>query len=804
MEEASVYVKFRVTKQSDGSMPQEPEYLFAWTTTPWTLPGNLALAVGEKIKYAEVESAGEYYIIAEEKVKDIFKDKKHEIIKKFAGKDLINLNYEPIFDLNNKQIAEDKNVFKIYGGEFVSTEEGTGVVHIAPNFGEDDFELGKKQSLPVVDLMDENGIYTKNAGAWFGHYFSKAGAKVLADLGDKLFSSFAYAHSYPFCYRCGTPLIYRAQKAWYLKISAIREKLLKNGEKVNWIPEHFKSGRFRYNLKSAPDWSLSRSRYWGSPIPVWKCSGLAEVKSQKSKVKSGYKNNQPCDNIKVVGSIKELEGLSGKKIIDLHKPAIDEVEFTCTQCGGTMKRVREVLDCWFESGAMPFAQFHYPFNRQDEWQRLFPADFIIEYTGQLRGWFYYLHVLANSLFNNVAFKNVIVTGVLAGTDGRKMSKSYGNYPDPKATLEKYTSDAIRMYFMSSPIMVGDDMSLSEIDIQNTLRKNIILLWNVFKFYELYAISPNPLLIKEGEVLTLTKREISARGGSASGGKEGVNILDQWILARLNQLIGEVTESMDKYDLPRAARPITDFINDISTWYLRRSRERYKSEDVADKNNALTVTKHVLIELAKIMAPFMPFMAETIWQKVTELDFKDKNRSVHLEAWPKTQITDKGGERVLTEMAKVRKVVELGLAKRDEAGIKVRQMLSELRIINYELGKDYEGLLKDELNVKKVTVKNGKGEIKAELDTTITEDLRLDGLKREIVRLVNNMRKNAGLTIKDKIILSWHSDSEMVKKVFKETAGELKKDTLSEKITENEAGGEAVKVNGEKVRLGIKI
>ena len=579
-------------------------YFLAWTTTPWTLPGNLALAVGEKVVYAAVESGGAVYIMAKEKTEEIFKEKEHKTLSELKGKDLLGLEYEPLFDLGNEIIKENKNAFKVYAGGFVNTEEGTGIVHIAPNFGEDDFELGKKEGLPMIDLMDENGIYTKNAGEWAGQYFSKAGKKVLDELGEKFFSSFDYTHSYPFCYRCGTPLIYKAQKAWYLKISEIREKMIATNENINWVPEHFKEGRFKYNLESAPDWCLSRSRYWGSPIPVWKCCSDDRRQTTDDRQDS-------CHNIKVVGSLKELEELSGVKVDDLHKPGIDAIEFKCDKCGGVMRRVSEVLDCWFESGAMPFGQFHYPFERKNEWKNLFPADFIIEYTGQLRGWFYYLHVLGNALFNDRAFKNVITTGVLAGTDGRKMSKSYGNYPDPKATLEKYGSDALRMYFMSSPIMLGDDMSLSETDLQTSLRKNVMVLWNVYKFYGLFAEGTRP---EEKE-------------------PESENILDKWILLRLNQLIKEATDSLESYNLPAGARPITDFIDDLSTWYLRRSRDRFKSDDEADKNAALKTTGHVLLQLTKIMAPYMPFSAENIWQRLTGNDFKDEEKSVHLEGWP---------------------------------------------------------------------------------------------------------------------------------------------------------------------------
>ncbi|MFA6393480.1 MAG: isoleucine--tRNA ligase [Patescibacteria group bacterium] len=804
--EKSVVVKFRIKNYElrIKNLPKEKVnsdvYMLAWTTTPWTLPGNLALAVGEDVVYQVVAIGKEIYVLAKEKTEEIFKEKEYKLLSELKGKDLLGLEYEPLFDLGNEIIKENRNAFKIYAGGFVNTEEGTGIVHIAPNFGEDDFELGKKSGLPMVDLMDENGIYTKNAGDWAGQYFSKAGKKVFEDLGERLFSSFDYTHSYPFCYRCGTPLIYKAQKAWYLKISDIREKMIKTNEKINWVPEHFKEGRFRYNLESAPDWCLSRSRYWGSPIPVWKCTGNSKFQIPNSKNAEENK----CKEIKVVGSIEELEKLSGKKITDLHKPGIDETEFPCDKCGGLMRRVPEVLDCWFESGAMPFGQFHYPFERKNEWKNLFPADFIIEYTGQLRGWFYYLHVLGNALFGDRAFKNVITTGVLAGTDGRKMSKSYGNYPDPKATLEKYGSDALRMYFMSSPIMLGDDMSLSETDLQTSLRKNVILLWNVYKFYEMFAgdgASPLP-------VPPPILRQLADQGEGVSKERKK-NILDEWILTRLNQLTKEVTAALERYDLPSGARPITEFIDDLSTWYLRRSRDRFKSDDEKDKEAAIKTTAHVLSQLVKVMAPYMPFSAENIWQRITGNDFKDENKSVHLEAWPKLdnrqQITD---NRILKDMETVRQIVELALAKRDEAGIKVRQPLNELKIKNYELRIDNEfvELIKDEVNVKNVIVSSGKGNMEVELDTKITPELKQEGVKREIVRLVNGMRKDAGLTIKDRIEIYYATADEEIKKAISNYRDSIIKDTLADALAEG--GSEAilaeknVKVEGQELWLGI--
>jgi len=769
----SIIVKFKAKKDDNT-------YFLAWTTTPWTLPGNLALAVGNDIDYSIVEAKESIiegdlkilpgkYIIASDRLKDLIKDKNYfsDNIKKIKGKDLVGLEYEPIYALEEEQIKNSDKTYKVYPADFVNTEDGTGIVHIAPNFGEDDFELGKKIGLPLIDLMDENGVYLEPAGKWNGYYYKKANRDVLIDLEEKgiIFLSSDYTHSYPFCYRCGTPLIYKTQKAWYLDIQKIKDRMLETNKEINWVPEYFKEGRFKKNIESAPDWCLSRSRYWGSPIPVWKCPD--------------------CNKIKVLGSIEEIETMSGKKVNDLHRPSIDEHEIKC-ECGKTMKRVKEVFDCWFESGAMPFAQFHYPFERKDTFKNMFPADFIIEYTGQLRGWFYYLHVLSNALFDSISFKNVVVSGVLAGTDGRKMSKSFGNYPDPRLTLEKYGSDALRMYFMNSPIMLGDDTSLSEIDVQDSLRKNVMVLWNVVKFYELFMSDNN------ASVTDLDMRN---------------NVLDAWILERLNQLIREVTENLDKYNLPTASRPITGFIDDLSTWYLRRSRDRFKGDDEKDKQAALATTKFVLIELAKVMAPFMPFIAEAMWQKVTGNEFKDDNKSVHLEKWPENKIVPLPEEfkDVLLEMKKVREIVELGLSKRDEVGIKIRQPLQELKVQNYKLSSAFEGLVIDELNVKTISYKEGNGDISVELDTTISTELKLEGIKREIVRFVNAARKESGLTLNDRIKILYITESELISKAIEMFKKDILKDTLSEefKAGKPEDVLKEVKIGNDSIKLGIE-
>ncbi len=744
---------------------QEKTYLLAWTTTPWTLPGNLALAVSENIEYAKVKSNGEHYILAKERVEEIFKDKEYEIAGTLRGKELAGLAYEPAFDLGNEKINKNKNVYKVGVGDFVTTEDGTGIVHVAPNFGEDDFEFGKKYGLPMVELMDENGIYTKEAGKWEGLYFKKANKKVIEELKKekKLFSTFEVTHSYPFCYRCDTALIYKTQKAWYMRIGEIREKLINANETINWVPEYFKAGRFKYNLENAPDWSLSRSRYWGSPVPVWKC--------------------ESCKEVKVAGTLAEIEKLSGQKVKDLHRPEIDKVEFKCEKCGGTMRRVPEVMDCWFESGAMPFAQFHYPFEKKKEWGKLFPADFIVEYTGQLRGWFYYLHVLANSLFGSIAFKNVIVTGVLAGTDGRKMSKSYGNYPDPKMVLKKYGADALRFYFMASHLMSGDDMSMSEGDLGQIQKGMMRMLWNAYSFFVLYA--------------NIDKFELKAQNSKR---KTSENLLDKWIISELNGLTKNINRHMENYEITKTARLFPVFIDNLSNWYIRRSRKRFwKSENDEDKKQAYETLHYILIELAKLMAPFTPFVAEEIYRNLAPTPLSASSAdtsprageevlSVHLADFP--AFDEKLIDKDLNEqMQLVRRFVKLGLAARAKAGIKVRQPLAALEI-NEMVDDKLVDLIKDEVNVKKVNFYGAiekrpgiyteeEGTSMVGLNIVLSADLRLEGEARELIRRIQELRKKAGFEVDNRITLYYSGGA----KIFDRFSDLVAKEVLATGIFE---------------------
>jgi len=765
------------------------------------LIGNVALAVGEDIEYALIKlkaqnsklktvTQNSKLIIAKERL-EIINDE-YETLKEFKGKELVGKKYKPLFDYYAKSgptaneavgppVENHENGWKIYGADFVTTDEGTGIVHIAPAFGEDDMNLGKKYNLPFIQHVGMDGIIKKEAKDFAGMNVKPSGDHMKTDIeiirylarNNSLFHKEKYEHSYPHCWRCDTPLINYATSSWFVSITKIKDKLLETAKDINWSPAHIKNGRFGKWLEGARDWSISRQRFWASVIPIWKCG--------------------KCEEIKVYGSIKSLEKDSGQKVDDLHKHIVDKIVFKCEKCGGEMARVGDVLDCWFESGSMPYAQMHYPFENKEKFEKNFPAKFIAEGVDQTRAWFYYLHAIAGGIKDSRAFDNVIVNGIVLAEDGKKMSKKLNNYPDPMLVFDQYGADALRYYLLTSPVMLAENMNFSEKGVRESLRNVVMILWNVVRFYEMYAT--DELKIKNSTPKT-------------------DNVLDKWILARLNQLIGEVTENMNNYNLPKAVRPIGDFVTDFSTWYIRRSRDRFKGDDTStssaqakDKKAALETTGYVLSRLSKVMAPFTPFIAESVWQKVTGNDFKDGNKSVHLEEWPALD----GGRRtadnrVLEEMELVKKVVELGLAKRDELGIKVRQPLSELRIKNYELRIEYEDLIKDELNVKNIKTEKGKGEIKVELDSRLTPELKMEGAKRELVRFINALRKQAGMTIRDRAVIYYETNAKEIKEVFEKMGDEILKDTLSDEIISSMDDAEEkkeVKVNGEEIVLGVK-
>ncbi|HQL34558.1 MAG TPA: isoleucine--tRNA ligase [bacterium] len=746
-------------------------FVLAWTTTPWTLIGNVALAVGKEIEYVKVKFDGANYILAKGRLEEVFKNKNYEVLDACKGSDLIGQAYKPLFNYysEDKNLENRDNGWKIYAADFVTTEDGTGVVHIAPAFGEDDMNLGKQESLPFIQHVGLDGMFKKEVADFPGLHVKPREDHLATDVEiikylaahNLLFSKEKYEHSYPHCWRCDTPLINYAASSWFVGVTKIKDKLRETAKEIKWSPDYIKNGRFGNWLEGARDWSISRQRFWASAIPIWEC---------------------PAGHRHVVSSVAELEERTGKHIDDIHKDKVDPLVFACPECGAPMRRITDVIDCWFESGSMPYAQLHYPFENKEKLEKNFPAQFIAEGADQTRAWFYYLHVIAGGIKETEAFKHVIVNGIVLAEDGKKMSKKLKNYPDPSLVMEKYGADALRAYLLSSPVMQAENLNFAESGVQESLRKNVMTLWNVYRFYEIYA----------GEY---DGREVTAE-----------NILDAWILAKLKVLNIEVTAAMEAYNLPKAMRPITEFIDELSTWYLRRSRERFKSEVESDKQAVLAMTRFVLLTLAKIIAPFMPFIAERLWQEVSGYKLEKRDESVHLQSWPNLGQLTEEEEAVLANMQLARKGVELALSARDAAGIKIRQMLNSAEFTGGgKLAEQYFVLLSEELNVRSVNWQGGDGSLEVKLDTVITPELQREGNKREIIRTINSLRKEAGLTVADRIEILIESSEES----FSWLAGwseELKKATLADVIRQGrEDNPLAVKVlKLEQIDLSLQI
>jgi isoleucyl-tRNA synthetase len=742
----SVYVKLK--------LKDEDAYLLAWTTTPWTLPANTAAAVNKKVEYAQVMVDGQRLILARELLDKVLTDEKHRVLdysieRTMKGSELVGRQYEPLFE------HRGQNAHKVWAAPYVTTEEGTGVVHLAPAYGEEDYELAKAENFPFVSVIDDNGFYTE--GEWQGQLVwdvNKTIAKTLHERGD-VWKIEYITHSYPHCHRCGTPLMYRAHPSWFMNVAGQRELMLEKNGDINWFPPHFKQGRFAKNIQQAPDWNLSRDRFWATALPVWKGTD-----------KDGK------EHVKVVGSYAELKELSGVELEDYHRPWIDEVTFRID--GVEYKRIDKVMDSWFEAGSMPFAQFHYPFENVEKFEQNFPGDFIAEYVGQVRAWFYYLHVLSVGLFGENSFSNVIVTGTIAGNDGRKMSKSYNNFTDPNELMDTYSADALRFLFLSSPLLNGEDFALHDKDVSDVHRK-LQMVWNMYDFFTLYA---------------------SVDGWEWDGKlddpyQELTHPLDQWIVSRVHQLTAQVTDDMDRYDLPNALEGILPFIDDASNWYIRRSRKRFwKSENDADKNMAYKTLHYVLVRLSLVLAPFTPFLAEELFRGLT------MRESVHLCDWPAAGHVN---SIILNEMAQVREVITQGLAQRAAAGIKVRQPLGSVKVwTGVELKPELLEILKDELNVKQVQHQvSREADVRAEMALEITDELKQEGTARELIRFIQNARKNAGLNVDDRISLAVQSDSREIQAAFDKFKDEIYRETLATAELEGEARhSEEVKLDGQ--------
>lgn len=774
----SIYVKFRLL---DDELAGEDAYVLAWTTTPWTLPANLMLAVSPELEYCEVlvkslddnSENVDRLVIAKEALERVMKDDKnkpieYEITRTFLGSELVGKSYEPLATGSTwpQEDHAKSKIHKIYAADFVSHESGTGIVHIAPAYGEDDFELAKAQGVEAFHVIDDNGYYfdTNYRGleVWENNKF------IAKDLKEKGIAwKIEYIrHEYPFNPRSKQRIMYRAIPSWFFDVQGSKPLMLEQNENINWFPDHLKHGRFAKNIDQAPDWNLSRDRFWATAMPVWK----------------GDRGT-----VKVVGSYAELKDLSGVELDDYHRPWVDDITFEID--GEKFTRIDKVLDGWFESSSMPFAQLHYPFENQDKFEKNYPADFIVEYIGQVRAWFYYTHLVNSSLADigafgeqakdshKNAFKNVITTGVVAGNDGRKMSKSLGNFTDPNELMDKFSADSLRFLLLSSPLLKGEDFSLQDKDVGDVARK-LSMIWNMYDFFTMYA--------------EVDGWEFDPEAPFSLDPDDLTNPLDKWIVSRLHQLNQVITANMDAYDIPSAMEPILPFLDDASNWFVRRSRRRFWRSSattdgdggVDDKNDAYRTLHYVLLKISVLLAPFAPFMAEELYQKIG-----GGHESVHLLDWPTNYAID---QKVIDEMAEVREYINEGLSLRARAGLKVRQPLASVTIPRLGEAVDYESILLEELNVKQVIVDSAAAETdnqvgRVGIDETITPELHREGLMREVVRHIQAARKNAGLNVDDRIKLSLSTSHGELSQALDEHQAAIAAETLAESITLSVAG-----------------
>ena len=832
VEETSVFVKFRA-KGEDNT------YFLAWTTTPWTLPSNVALCVNPRETYVKISVDGEFLYMAKALVESLFGERA-QIVEEYVGKGLEYKEYEALYDFG----TADKKAWFITTDDYVTLTDGSGIVHTAPAFGEDDARVGKNYDLPFVQMVDTQGRFKKGT-PWEGVFVKDADPKIIEDLKNRglLLKAQDYAHSYPFCWRCDTPLLYYARSTWFIKMTEVRDLLMQNNRSVNWLPENIKEGRMGNFLENVIDWGLSRERYWGTPLPVWTCG---------------------CGHVHVIGSIAELKEL-GENVpedIELHKPFIDAVTLRCPECGGSMKRVSEVIDCWYDSGSMPFAQWHYPFENKEEFEKRFPADFISEAIDQTRGWFYTLLAIGTAVFGKAPFENCIVLGHVQDKDGQKMSKHKGNVVDPWTVLDKQGADAVRWYFYAGS-MPWLPSRFGEEAVSEAQRKFMGTLWNTYAFYVLYA---------DIDDFDPTKHTLSFN-----------NVMDKWILSRLGTLIATVTKYLDEYRLTEPARELDKFVDDLSNWYVRRCRERFWGSGMEqDKADAFMTLFTVLETLCRLTAPFLPFMTETMYQNIVRSVDQSAPVSVHLCEYPKADMSrvDKDLEK---GMDAVLRVVVLGRAARNTAALKNRQPIANMFVAGVEdPGNMYTELIMGELNIKQVTYgadtsqyvsysikpqmktlgpKYGKllnairthlaegdgvkivGTVRSEgaysfeaegqnvilaeedmliepvqragyvvetdgpagviLETTLTDDLIEEGFVRELVSKIQTMRKEAGFEVMDHIRFAL-TGNERLCGIVARNADEIATDVLADEIAETLAGYEKEwDINGEKALLSVK-
>ena len=820
-DDPSVYIKFKLVRESvrqgsrlysllDGIPGSEPVFFLVWTTTPWTLPGNTALAVAPDATYALFNNGSECLIMAEALGAKVRLDG-YDMVGVVSGVELGGLRYEPLFnphkfgverrrfkihesgeifshEVLSLQQDEEQLTYPVITGEFVSLEEGTGIVHIAPAFGEVDFEAGKENGLDFVQPVDLDGRVT-GTYPFSGKFVKEADPLVLKELDSRglLYRSERIIHTYPFCWRCESPLLYYAKKSWYIRTSLCKEALIANNEEINWYPEYIKHGRFGNWLENNVDWAFSRERYWGTPLNIWNC--------------------ESCGGYECVGSIAELKnkpGIEGLvESLDLHRPFVDNITFSCSRCGGRMRRLTEVIDCWFDSGAMPFAQWHYPFENRDIFECSFPADYICEAVDQTRGWFYSLHAISTLLFGRPCFKNVICLGHILDAQGEKMSKAKGNVVDPWTVLNSHGADALRWYlFTSSP--PGYVRRFSGDAVGEVLRNFLLTLWNTYSFFVMYANID--------------------RFDPTSTFESSPSDLDKWIISRLNQLIIDVDAALEHYDPTTAGRRIEAFVDELSNWYVRRSRRRFwKSQNDADKQSAYMTLYRCLTTLSKLLAPFTPFIAEELYQNLVRSVDPKAPESVHLADFPVAQPTEIDEELIeATRFAML--VCSLGRAARAKAGIKVRQPLAKAVIgVNSEGEKRYltrlSNQIVDELNVKELEFCSDpegfvnrndfalamEGDHWVAVMTELSPELEAEGLAREIVRRLQTMRRSAGLEVTDSIITYYQGD-DLVREVMERFAHYIKQETLSKELIQSvppqESYIEKHRISGHEVVLSV--
>ena len=841
VKENSLIVKFKV-------LGKDNEYILAWTTTPWTLPSNLAFCVNPNEKYVRFTIEGDenntVYIMAEALIKSVFgEDTKANILNEYTGEELKGTEYEPLYSF----VKPDKKAYYVIADDYVTMEDGTGVVHTAPAFGEDDARVCKANGLPFINLVDHQGNFVKETGEWAGTFVKDADKLVIRDLKERnlCFAVIPFEHSYPFCWRCDTPLLYYACDTWFIEMTKVRDRLLANNETVNWMPDNIKHGRFGNFLENIIDWGLSRTRYWGTPLPIWECE---------------------CGHRHVVGSIAELKemGINCPDDIELHKPYVDNIKLRCEKCGGEMKRVPEVIDCWFDSGSMPFAQLHYPFENKEAFEQNFPADFISEAIDQTRGWFYTLMAISTLLFDKSPYKNVVVLGHVQDEKGIKMSKHKGNVIAPMDILNDQGSDAVRWYFYSNSAPWLPNR-FSAKNVSEAQRKFLGTLWNTYCFYVLYAN------IDEFDPTKYNLCDLN------------LTVMDKWILSKLNNVIKTVDDYLNEYKITEATRAMNEFVDELSNWYVRRSRSRFWASELTDDKVCAYMTLYtVLVEFAKVSAPFIPFMTEEIYQNLVRSVNENALESIHMCDFPKYDEKYNFAE-IEQEMDAIRKVVILGRAARNEANIKNRQPLSKLFIqTDNKINADYVNIILEELNIKDVELtkdasgfisynfkpqmrtmgpKYGKlmrpifdeiakmdgaevmetlnsdkpiclnvqgtdvevfkddvlidtqqkdGFVSASdagftvvLDTNLTDELIEEGFVREIISKIQTMRKDSGFEVTDRISVVFDG-SEKIAKIFAANDAEIKSQTLADSIDAGDAkDGKNWNVNGEKVDIAIQ-